>query len=544
MTNATTHPTLAPANSSVLSSPPPTSHSTTSTSTSNTSRVLVGQGGASADTASPYSSNGKQGYCATTRTPLPSGTGLHSSLWQSQDQHLYQRIGVRPERKLNSSLSSSSTGPLTRVAVPGQQQNHHLQPPQYYQQQHQHQHPHSPNYYQNTSTSVSQDQLERLAAEASSIIGGISGNSITPRSESLLPLCPQRQPYDYWVYLSSLCVLFNADSFWCFLSRDRLQQPLQSIPSSARTNNGAVVNPADILAMSSITLGPSRQIPRTSSIDSAISSVSAQSGTSHSHTSSISSNNVFAHISGSSAADIQALIQAAGSAEELIQYMLKEKQSISSQNTQLWRLVDKQRAMILGLNKDLERAMKEKERYRKKLKEQIGGAASAPASSKISHGPDRSLSESPAQSYEGILAESYQRQQSDGSVRSELTSTPDDPDTTNTSPSMDSAPYPITPSPTHTDMHNSTNVIQMPSPTEHAQGNMVDGDSAEDTNDTKVAELNRAELLTRRSPSPMRDGSQIARSGPHKDGVQPERRTPPPTPSRPGVLSGSIAQGI
>lgn len=53
----------------------------------------------------------------------------------------------------------------------------------------------------------------------------------------------------------------------------------------------------------------------------------------------------------------------------MIQYLLKEKNSQAQQNSQLWRLVDKQRAMILGLNKDLERALKDKEKYRKKLKE-------------------------------------------------------------------------------------------------------------------------------------------------------------------------------
>ena len=73
----------------------------------------------------------------------------------------------------------------------------------------------------------------------------------------------------------------------------------------------------------------------------------------------------------SSSPDIANLIQAAGSAEAVIQYLLKEKQSQAAQNAQLWRLVDKQRAMILGLNKDLERALKDKERYRKKLKDSL-----------------------------------------------------------------------------------------------------------------------------------------------------------------------------
>jgi RalA-binding protein 1 len=103
-----------------------------------------------------------------------------------------------------------------------------------------------------------------------------------------------------------------------------------------------------------------RAPPRTSSIDSAISSIS---GGAHSHKSSQEMH--------SSSPDIANLIQAAGSAEAVIQYLLKEKQSQAAQNAQLWRLVDKQRAMILGLNKDLERALKDKERYRKKLKDSL-----------------------------------------------------------------------------------------------------------------------------------------------------------------------------
>ncbi|KAH6650308.1 hypothetical protein F5144DRAFT_588815 [Chaetomium tenue] len=72
--------------------------------------------------------------------------------------------------------------------------------------------------------------------------------------------------------------------------------------------------------------------------------------------------------------EIANLVKTAGSPEAVIQYLLKEKQSQSQQNAQLWRLVDKQRAMILGLNKDLERALKDKEKYRKKLKEVLEGS--------------------------------------------------------------------------------------------------------------------------------------------------------------------------
>ncbi|KAI0523788.1 hypothetical protein F5B22DRAFT_417297 [Xylaria bambusicola] len=94
--------------------------------------------------------------------------------------------------------------------------------------------------------------------------------------------------------------------------------------------------------------------PRTSSIDSAVSAISSRAPSQQ-----------------STQDDIATLIRAAGSPEAVIQYLLKEKQSQSQQNAQLWRLVDKQRAMILGLNKDLDRALKDKDKYRKKLKEVI-----------------------------------------------------------------------------------------------------------------------------------------------------------------------------
>lgn len=102
-----------------------------------------------------------------------------------------------------------------------------------------------------------------------------------------------------------------------------------------------------------------RMMPRTSSIDSAISSLSLGS---HSHKSSFDANSV-------TSADINNLIAAAGSAEALILHLLKDKHHASSQNEQLWRLLEKQRALVLGLNRDLERALKDKELYRKKFKE-------------------------------------------------------------------------------------------------------------------------------------------------------------------------------
>ncbi|KAJ5678595.1 hypothetical protein N7462_006839 [Penicillium macrosclerotiorum] len=100
-----------------------------------------------------------------------------------------------------------------------------------------------------------------------------------------------------------------------------------------------------------------RVMPRTSSIDSAISSLSSASQKSTFDANALSP------------ADISNLINAAGSPEAVIVHLLREKHQAASQNSQLWKLVDKQRTLILGLNKDLDRAFKEKERYKKKFKE-------------------------------------------------------------------------------------------------------------------------------------------------------------------------------
>jgi RalA-binding protein 1 len=101
-------------------------------------------------------------------------------------------------------------------------------------------------------------------------------------------------------------------------------------------------------------------LPRNSSIDSALSSMS--SSAEHSHKSSNDSTNA-------NSPEVQHLIAAAGSAENLIMHLLKDKQHAASQNAQLWKLVDKQRSLLIGLNQDLERAINDKEKYRKKLKD-------------------------------------------------------------------------------------------------------------------------------------------------------------------------------
>lgn len=48
---------------------------------------------------------------------------------------------------------------------------------------------------------------------------------------------------------------------------------------------------------------------------------------------------------------------------------MKEKQTAAQQNAQLWRLINKQRHLIMGLNNDLAKAAEDRERYSKRYKE-------------------------------------------------------------------------------------------------------------------------------------------------------------------------------
>ncbi|KAL1877343.1 hypothetical protein VTK73DRAFT_8716 [Phialemonium thermophilum] len=165
--------------------------------------------------------------------------------------------------------------------------------------------------------------------------------------------------------------------------------------------------------------------PRNSSLDSVISSLSSKSPP-----------NKQSPDTQPGVADIANLIQTAGSAEAVIRYLLKEKQSQSQQNTQLWRLVDKQRAMILGLNKDLERALKDKEKYRKKLKEVMSASDLPP----LPAGPSEQASNKTSKDSEGKETASSTR------VLEVPVSPGLDSDSQKQSPiNVALAPYPITP---------------------------------------------------------------------------------------------------
>ena len=109
-------------------------------------------------------------------------------------------------------------------------------------------------------------------------------------------------------------------------------------------------------------------MPRTSSIDSAISSISS---TSHAQKTAVD-------FKDPTADEIQTLVEAAGSVENLVLHLLRENKHSAQQNGQLWKLVDKQRALLLGLGKDLDRLTKEKDRYKRKLREAQGQTLSSP----------------------------------------------------------------------------------------------------------------------------------------------------------------------
>ncbi|RMZ80630.1 hypothetical protein DV738_g2583, partial [Chaetothyriales sp. CBS 135597] len=119
-------------------------------------------------------------------------------------------------------------------------------------------------------------------------------------------------------------------------------------------------SPASIASSAAPRMAALQEMPRTSSIDSAISTMSHSSSTAKP-----------AQDSGRepSAAEIRKLIATAGSTENLVQHLLREKAHAAAQNAQLWKLVDKQRALLLGLNKDLDRITKERDRYRKRAKD-------------------------------------------------------------------------------------------------------------------------------------------------------------------------------
>ncbi|KAK6362743.1 hypothetical protein TWF730_000199 [Orbilia blumenaviensis] len=182
--------------------------------------------------------------------------------------------------------------------------------------------------------------------------------------------------------------------------------------------------------------------PRSSSVDAAISNIFTQNQTGE-----------------RTPEEIATLIQAAGSAEALISHLLKDKAQAASQNSQLWRLVDKQRSMILSLNRDLEKAMKDKERYRKKLKEQLSAVPPLPAGAD----PRSVTSPTPSDPHDTDAASLDGRTSIKELTRSDTFSTVDE----------HIAPYPM--SPQGAGAHISGAQQVMPDEEQHIMGNIGNG---------------------------------------------------------------------
>lgn len=286
-------------------------------------------------------------------------------------------------------------------------------------------------------TQRAHDRLDRLAAEASSVVEEISSGSGT-----------QTTGDNSTASRSTSVGLLNSTPVHAG-HQGRLQQ-LVTVPeyySHSHSNSNSSTTTSTPTSATSMTSNFIRTLPRTSSIDSTLSNSSSHA---HGHSNSQSAG---------SPQDITKLVEAAGTPEAVIQVLLKDKASAQSQNTQLWRLVDKQRAMILGLNKDLERALKDKEKYRKKLKEHL---AMFPHLQN-----DRTTTESPAPSEQ---AEGHSPQDPNYPEHG-LHRLPRD---RHGSVELDVAPYPVTPpiaqgrfDDASTSPHHMP--VQIPSPTPHIQ---------------------------------------------------------------------------
>ena len=275
-------------------------------------------------------------------------------------------------------------------------------------------------------------------------------------------------------------------------------KPSGASPSSAQTSAMA--------GSSSVRAELAKGAPRNSSMDSAISAISSRS-----------TSNKTSQDNAAGPADIAHLIKTAGSPEAVIQYLLKEKSSQSQQNAQLWRLVDKQRAMILGLNKDLERALKDKEKYRKKLKELLGDADAAPPVPGVP--PPRARAASRTESSEAPLKERI----------FEVPVSPGlDSDSQKQSPvNVSMAPYPITPPADQPNLNGPKSAVgeildplhAMPKASEHAL-DQYDPDARErEAEDARKQADEAKELRVNMAIPP-------SRSVPR----QPPPRMPPPQP--------------
>lgn len=152
--------------------------------------------------------------------------------------------------------------------------------------------------------------------------------------------------------------------------------------------------------MSSSTADKRATIPRTASIGSEASSTGVSNVASFTRApASLLHHRASAEVA-ASPEDVASFIASAGSPEAAVQKALNEKNSAAAHNAQLWRLVEKQRAMIIDLNRNLEKSLKEKDRYRRKMRDHLISSGSAPSMSGVrlsdAFATDRERSQSPA----------------------------------------------------------------------------------------------------------------------------------------------------
>ncbi|GAB0139915.1 hypothetical protein EsHS_00000553 [Epichloe bromicola] len=256
---------------------------------------------------------------------------------------------------------------------------------------------------------------------------------------------------------------------------------------------------ATTTASSSSTNGIAQKLPPNPSIDdTSLSTASSKHGP-----------NKAALQEAQASTDTASIIKAAGSPEAVIQHLLKEKHSQSQQNSQLWRLVDKQRAMILGLNKDLEAALKDKEKYRRKLKEIMSNPTIMRAASGKQGGLTKEIAKRGARSPRIEVPESSALASPHGPDSPSL-----DSDSQKNSPiDISMAPYPITPPADR--QHASPDTVSempdpehvMPKPQEHdAMGNVDHEahDKADDGARKEESEQNLREIPYNLSLPPSR----------------------------------------
>ena len=261
-----------------------------------------------------------------------------------------------------------------------------------------------------------------------------------------------------------------------------------------------------------------RTPPRTSSIDSAISSVSG--GGRH------SSNSSHDAQLASDLPDIANIIRAAGSPEAAIHNLLKENRTLTAQSEKIWRIIDKQRAMVLGLNKDLERATKDRDRYRRKLKEALV-QTSIPSPVDSNQGPPSdtgSITSAPSKPMEAPKSDHVEALVSASLREPQHVSQQEEPPVSPMNVAL--APYPITPTKPEFQAPSLSNMVQaedkMPSPTKHAF-QQYDADATESAATHQKAPESPRDLPYNASLPPSRS----APKGPPPSAPPP--RAPPPT---------------